>query len=147
MAQEATVRTVGVSESEGVPVVLLEARDVVVPILVSPDQAHSIRLALRGEPFERPLTHDLIVDMVAEFGGAIDRVRIDELRDGTFLAKLDAEQYHGGERRQSVFDVRASDGVAIALRVDCSIEVGEDVLEEAGRSPDRVDVRGFEEFD
>jgi bifunctional DNase/RNase len=147
MANEATVETVGVSESEGVPVVVLSAREEVVPILVSPDQAHAIRLALRGEPFERPLTHDLIVDMVAEFGGAIDRVRIDDLADGTFLAKLDAEQYHGGERKRAVFDVRASDAVAIALRVDCPIEVADAVLDAAGRSPERVDIRSFEEDD
>ncbi|MFB6219503.1 MAG: bifunctional nuclease family protein [Halobacteriaceae archaeon] len=147
MAHEATVRTVGVSESEGVPVVVLAAREEVVPILVSPDQAHSIRLALQAESFERPLTHDLIVEMAAEFGGAIDRVRIDELRDGTFLAKLDAEQYHGGERRTAVFDVRASDGIAVALRVDCPIEVSDAVLDDAGRPPDRIDIRQFEEFD
>ena len=147
MAHEATVRTVGVSESEGVPVVLLAAREEVVPILVSPDQAHSIGLALRGERFERPLAHDLVVDIVAEFGGAVDRIRIDELRDGTFLAKLDAEQYHGGERKTAVFDVRASDGIAVALRVDCPIEVSDSVVDDAGRPPDRIDLEQFDEFE
>lgn len=140
MASVATVRAVGRSGTNGVPVVLLDADDAVVPILVSSDQAHSIQLALHGEPFERPLTHDLLVEMVAEFGGAIDRARIDVLRDGTFYAKLDAERYHGGERQRSVFDVRASDAIAVALRVDCEILVSEEVIDATGRPPEAIDV-------
>jgi len=54
-------------------------------------------MALEGEPFDRPLTHDLLVDILTEFGGAIDRVRVDDLRDGTFYAKVDAERYENGE--------------------------------------------------
>jgi hypothetical protein len=101
-----------------------------------------MQLAMDGEPFERPLTHDLFVEMIAEFGGAIDRVRIDDLADGTFYAKLDAEQYHGGERKDLVFDARPSDGVALALRVDCPILVSDEVLDEAGRPPEEFDVEG-----
>ncbi|MFB6183279.1 MAG: bifunctional nuclease family protein [Haloarculaceae archaeon] len=143
MEHEATVEGVGVGVSEegpGAPVVLLRAREELLPIFVSNDQAQSMQLALDGEPFERPLTHDLLVDMVAEFGAAIDRVRIDDLSDGTFYAKIDTEQYHGGERTNMVFDARPSDGIALALRVDCSIIVTDDVLDEAGRPPEEFDV-------
>lgn len=143
-ANEATVRGLGVSvgdEGPGAPVVLLEARGEVVPIFISSDQAQSIQHALEGEPFERPLTHDLVVDMVAEFGGAIDRVRVDGLSDGTFLAKIDAEQYQGGERSRLVFDARPSDAIALALRVDCSILVTDEVIDEAGRPPEEFDIR------
>ncbi|MFB6120188.1 MAG: bifunctional nuclease family protein [Halobacteriaceae archaeon] len=136
MAHEATVEAVGVTRDGDVPVVLLSARGEVVPILVSPDQAHAIQVALDEVPFERPLTHDVLVEMVAEFGGAIDRVRVDELHDETFLAKLDAERYHGGERSRAVFDVRASDAVAIGLRADCPILVSDAVLDAAGRAPE-----------
>jgi hypothetical protein len=80
--------------------------------------------------------------MIAEFGGAIDRIRIDDLADGTFYAKVDAEQYHGGERKKLVFDARPSDGIAIALRVDCPIIITDDVLDEAGRSPEDFDLQG-----
>jgi len=137
---EATVEGVGVGVSEegerGNPVVLLQARDELVPIFVSPDQAQSMQHALDGTPFERPLTHDLFVDMVAEFGAAIDRVRIDDLADGTFYAKIDTDQYHGGERKQAVFDARPSDGIALALRVDCPLIVSDEVIDEAGRPPE-----------
>jgi hypothetical protein len=140
MAHAATVRGVGVSvrdDGERVPVVLLEAGDSVVPIFVSEDQAQSMQHALEGEPFERPLTHDLLVEMVTEFGGAIDRVRVDSLHDRTFYAKIDAEQYRDGERRELTFDARPSDGIAIALRIDCPIELADEVVDEAGR-PDEA---------
>ncbi len=139
MEHEATVEGVGVGVSEegpGAPVVLLNAREELIPIFVSTDQAQSMQLALDGEPFERPLTHDLFVEMVAEFGAAIDRVRIDDLADGTFYAKIDTEQYHGGERKQAVFDARPSDGIALSLRVDCPLIVSDEVIDEAGRPPE-----------
>jgi len=143
MKHEATVEGVGVGVSEegsGTPVVLLRAREEIVPIFVSSDQAQSMQLAIDGEPFERPLTHDLLVEMVAEFGGAIDRVRIDDLTDGTFYAKVDTEQYLEDRRKEMVFDARPSDGIAIALRVDCPLVVSDEVVDAAGRSPEEFDV-------
>ncbi|MDS0257797.1 bifunctional nuclease family protein [Haloarcula sp. S1CR25-12] len=143
MEHEATVEGVGVGVSEegaGTPVVLLRVREEIVPIFVSSDQAQSMQLAIDGEPFERPLTHDLLVEMVAEFGGAIDRVRIDDLTDGTFYAKVDTEQYLEDRRKEMVFDARPSDGIAIALRVDCPLVVSDEVVDAAGRSPEEFDV-------
>lgn len=136
MAHEADVQGLGISvgeRGEGAPVVMLAVDEQVVPIFISEDQAQSIKHALDGHPFERPLTHDLFVEMISEFGGAIDRVRVDDVREGTFLAKIDAEQYHGGERSTVVLDARPSDAIAIALRVGCPIEVAEAVLADAGR--------------
>jgi len=127
-------------EGENVPAVILSARDEYLPIFVTADQAQSIRLALSGEPFERPLTHDLLVDMVTEFGGAVDAVRIDDLADGTFYAKIDAERYDDGEPERFVFDARPSDAIALAVRVECPITVSDEILDAAGRSPDEVDV-------
>ena len=139
MEHEATVDGVGIGvgdEGGANPVVLLRARGEVIPIFVSSDQAQSMQLAIDGEPFERPLTHDLLVEMVAEFGAAIDRVRIDDLSDGTFFAKIDTEQYLGDRRKEMVFDARPSDGIALSLRVDCPLIVSDEVVDEAGRPPD-----------
>ncbi|CCQ35496.1 DUF151 family protein [Natronomonas moolapensis 8.8.11] len=145
MAHEATVSGLGVSaDDEGderAPAVVLRAGGQALAIFVSTDQAKSISHALDGRPFERPLTHDLFVEMLTEFGGAIDRVRIDDLSGRTFLAKVDAERYAGGERRELTFDARPSDAIAVALRVECPILVGEAVLDEAGRPPDAFEVR------
>jgi hypothetical protein len=145
MTHEARVRGLGMSVSDrgpDTPVVMLETSDRVVPIFISTDQAQSIQHALDREPFERPLTHDLTVEMIGEFGAAVDRVRIDGLSQGTFLAKIDVEQYRDGDRRHLTFDARPSDGIAIALRVDCPIEVADEVLSRAGRPPEEFDVTG-----
>ncbi len=144
MAHEATVHGLGISldetGEEGAPVVVLVARDEALPIFISADQAKSIQHALDGTPFERPLTHDLFVELLTEFGGAIDRVRIDGLADNTFLAKIDAERYHGGERSEVVFDARPSDAIALALRVECSIFVSDEVLDRAARPVGEFDL-------
>lgn len=150
MPHEATVHGLGVSvdgeSAEGTPadrtpVVVLRADDRAVPIFISADQAKSISHAIEGEPFERPLTHDLFVEMLTEFGGAIDRIRIDGLAENTFLAKIDAEQYAAGERSELTFDARPSDAIAIALRVECPILVSDAVIEAAGRPPDAFEFR------
>ena len=136
MSPDATVRGVGVSVDDGgdrTPVVMLDVGDSVVPIFVSDDQAQSIRLALEGGSFERPLTHDLLLEMTAEFGAAVDRVRIDDLSEVTFFAKIETEQYRDGERRTLSFDARPSDAIALALRLNCPIEVSPAVVERAGR--------------
>ncbi|MWG36700.1 bifunctional nuclease family protein [Halomarina oriensis] len=136
MSPDATVRGVGVSVDDGgdrTPVVMLDVGESVVPIFVSDDQAQSIRLALEGGSFERPLTHDLLLEMTAEFGAAVDRVRIDDLSEVTFFAKIETEQYRDGERRTLSFDARPSDAIALALRLDCPIEVSPAVVDRAGR--------------
>lgn len=140
MEHEAEVVGVGAGSAPGgdVPAVVLGVREEYVPIFVSGDQARSIGMVLEGEPFDRPLTHDLLVEVLTEFGGAIDRVRIDDLTDGTFYAKIDAQRYEDGEPESFVFDARPSDALALAVRIDCPIVVSDDVIDEAGRHPDSV---------
>lgn len=146
MDHPASVHGVGLSvddEGQGAPVVLLEARESLLPIYVTADQARAIHLARTGTPAERPLTHDLLIEMVTDLGGAIDRVRIDGLTDGTFFAKIDAERYDGGEREAFVFDARPSDGIAIAARVECTITVADEVLDDAGQPPEAFDLETY----
>jgi hypothetical protein len=148
MEHEAEVVGLGVGvndEGSNVPAVVLSARDEYLPIVITTDQARAIQLALSGEPFERPLTHDLLVEMVTEFGGAVDGVRIDDLADGTFYAKIDAERYENGRPERFVFDARPSDAVALAVRVDCPIVIGDEVLDAAGQSAEDVELEGLDE--
>ena len=143
MNHRAEVKGIGVgvdAEGGNVPAVVLQAREEYLPIVITSDQAQAIQLALSGEPFERPLTHDLLVDMITEFGGAIDSIRIDDLSDGTFFAKIDAERYEDGEPKSYVFDARPSDAVSLAVRVDCPIVVSDEVLDEAGQPPERFNL-------
>lgn len=139
MEYEATVEGVAVTQEERqVPAVILKARQEILPVFITSDQAQSIQLAINGEHFDRPLTHDLFVEMLTEFGGAVDRVRIDALQDGTFMAKLDLEQYREGERREKTFDVRPSDAIAIAVRVEAPIFITDEVMDAAGQAEETI---------
>ncbi len=145
VAEITGIATGDTPSGEEVPAALLRARGEYLPIFVTDDQADAIRRGLAGDPFERPLTHDLLVNMVTEFGGAFDRVRIDDLQEGTFYAKIDAQRYEAGEPEPLTFDARPSDAVAIAVRIDCPIEVTDDVLDAAGRSGEELGVDGVED--
>ncbi|WP_435065007.1 bifunctional nuclease family protein [Halobaculum sp. EA56] len=143
MDHEAEVAGIGVGsgpDGEEVPAVVLRARGELLPIFVTADQARSIRGGLIGEQFDRPLTHDLLLEMVTEFGGAVDSVRIDDLADGTFYGKLAAERYEDGEPEQFVFDARPSDAIALAARLECPIHVSDEVIDVAGQSPDTIEL-------
>jgi hypothetical protein len=148
MNHTAEVAGIGVGTGRGgedVPAVILAARDEYLPIVITRDQAQTIQLALSGEPFERPLTHDLMVEILTEFGGVFDCVRIDDLTDGTFYAKLDIERYHEGEAERFVFDCRPSDAIAIAVRSECPIEISDEVLDEAGQPQSALQLNDFDE--
>jgi bifunctional DNase/RNase len=148
MNHTAEVAGIGVGtgrDGEDVPAVILAAREEYLPIVITRDQAQAIQLALSGEPFERPLTHDLLVDILTEFGGAFDRVRIDDLSDGTFYAKVDLERYRDGEPERFVFDCRPSDAIAIAVRSDCEIVVSDEVLDGAGQPQSALSLNDFDD--
>lgn len=141
MEHDADVVAIGTGTGpagETVPAVILAVREECLPIFVSPDQAQSIGMSMEGEPFERPLAHDLLLELLTEFGGAVNRVRIDDLIDGTFYAKVDVERYDEGRPERFVFDARPSDALALAARVDCPIVVTDEVVEEAGQPPETV---------
>lgn len=123
--------------------VVVEAGGRYLPVMITGDQARSIQVGLSEEKFERPLTHDLLLNVITEMGGALDRIVIDDLMNGTFYAKVHAERYDGGEREEFVIDARPSDAVAIAVRTECPIEVSEEVMDEAGRAEDEIEFRGI----
>ncbi|MFB6186538.1 MAG: bifunctional nuclease family protein, partial [Halobacteriaceae archaeon] len=143
---KATIKGVGISMDQsgaGAPVVVLESHDKVLPIFVDPNQAQSIERARQGIPVERPLTHDLFADVLDKVDVTIEQVRIDDLTDETYYAKLDLTVKRGGGRETVVQDTRPSDGIALAVRKNCPIKVNEDVLAAAGQPPERLDIKPF----
>lgn len=124
------VEVAAVLDTETGPVVLL--RDVaetrVLPIWIGPAEARAIRLALAGEAFPRPLTHDLFTTVVDQLGAKLVDVEVRALRDNTFLGTGVFATAH--ERRLSV-DARPSDLIALALRADAPIFVDRVVFAEA----------------
>jgi bifunctional DNase/RNase len=98
------------------------------PIIIGAFEAQAIALELEKIQPPRPMTHDLLRDSFEAVDMEVTQVVIDELREGTFFAKI--RYRHNGEERQ--LDSRPSDAVALAVRVDAPIFVAPTVLDEAG---------------
>ncbi len=98
------------------------------PIIIGAFEAQSIALEMEGIKPPRPLTHDLMKNIIDTFGVSLQDVFINELRDGTFYAKITIE---GVSDSQEV-DSRPSDAIALAVRYGVPIFVSDEVLKEAG---------------
>jgi bifunctional DNase/RNase len=98
------------------------------PIIIGAFEAQAIALELEKIQPPRPMTHDLLRDTFEAVEVEVTEVVIDELREGTFFAKI--RYRHDGEEHQ--LDSRPSDAVALAVRVDAPIFVAPMVLDEAG---------------
>lgn len=105
------------------------------PIIIGAFEAQAIALELEKIQPPRPMTHDLIRDLYDAVGGEVSDIIIDELREGTFFAKI-RYSVNGSEEQ---LDARPSDAVAVAVRVGAPIFVSADVLEEAGIPTDETD--------
>ena len=99
------------------------------PIWIGAVEATAIAYAQQGVTPPRPMTHDLIIELLDELGAQLTGVRITALTDGVFFAFLDLTTSGGVERELSA---RPSDAIALALRVDAPITVSAEVLESAG---------------
>ncbi len=126
------------------PIVLLKevSGDRYLPIWIGAGEATAIAFAQQGVVPTRPLTHDLLRDIVGALGGELRQVRITALRDGIFFAELDF-----GDGIE--VSARPSDAIALALRTGTPIFGAEEVLDEAGIPiPDEQEdeVEKFREF-
>ncbi len=111
------------------------------PIIIGSFEAQHIALELEGIKPPRPLTHDLIKNIIEQLGFSISYVYINELRDGTFFAKIKMDVGSVDE-----VDSRPSDAIALALKFAVPIYVNEDVMNEVAFVPDKEsDEEGVEE--
>ena len=120
------------------PIVVLkdDAEKFFLPIWVGIFEANAIALQLENVSTPRPMTHDLLRNMIAELDARVTRVVINDLRDSTFFAQI---RVMAGERTLEL-DARPSDAIALALRADAPIYVAQSVLEQAQTiSPDSDD--------
>lgn len=120
-----------------VPVVLLapDASDDVLPIFIGFDEALSIARGLDAEDIGRPLTHDLLLDIIEELGGRVDHVVVNSIDDNTYIADLHLDTPRG----EGVVDARPSDSLALAARTNATIEITDSVFEEGRHSRDEFD--------
>ncbi len=132
-----------------IPCLLLRETDGehrVLPIFIGGPEATAIAFALEEVETPRPMTHDLIKDLLDELGARIERVVVTELRDATFFADI-VVSIAGAVHSVSA---RPSDAVALAVRYGAPVFAEEGVLAEAGRTtsdgaPDAI-VEQFKEF-
>src|SRR5437868_10778085 len=111
------------------PIVLLKTADGnrYLPIWIGHPEAAAILMKLQGAAAPRPLTHDLLVNILAELDVEVARVTVTELRDSTFHASITV--VHNGNELE--IDSRSSDAIAIAVRAQAPIFAADDVIEES----------------
>jgi uncharacterized protein len=117
------------------PVVLLRNEDRVLPIVVGVAEAEAIHAGLTKRDLGRPMTHDLICNLLAGLRGELKSVTIYKLENETFFAHLNIEQKNAEGAPEQVLrvDTRPSDGVAIACRVAAPILAAESVMDAAAQ--------------
>jgi len=111
------------------PIVLLKTADgnKFLPIWIGHPEAAAILMKLQGASTPRPMTHDLVTDMLGELGAEVVRITVTELKENTFYASITVQQ-NGSEIE---IDSRPSDAIALAVRADAPIFAAEDVIEES----------------
>ena len=118
--------------NSGTPIIILKDvnSETMLPIWVGAYEANAIALEIEKIAPQRPLTHDLLRNLVMEMGARVERVVVTELRDNTFFAVIEMRDKDG---HALSLDSRPSDAIALALRADCPIFVNEEVIK-ASRS-------------
>lgn len=98
------------------------------PILIGIAEAEAIKRRLQGVQVPRPMTHDLLANIIEAFGGTLESIAINDLSDHTFYAKLNIR---GADDEVIEIDSRPSDAIALGVSQDVPIYVEEHVLEDA----------------
>jgi len=129
MEVEMRIRGLMMDPVTNMPIVLLKESDseTVLPIWVGVPEANAIALEIEKVSTPRPMTHDLLKNLLMGLETTVRKVVVTELRDDTFYAVIWLD--HGGEVIS--IDSRPSDALALALRMDCPIFVEEEVLKAA----------------
>lgn len=127
MEIEVKIRALMMDPNSGTPIIILKDvnSETMLPIWVGTYEANAIALEIEKIAPQRPMTHDLLRNLIVEIGAQVNRVVVTELRDNTFFAVIEMSTMEGG--RMSL-DSRPSDAIALALRADCPIFVDMDVI-------------------
>lgn len=146
MEVEVKVGALIMDPQSGTPIVVLRGieEEVVLPIWVGTFEAHAIALEIEKTVPQRPLTHDLLRNVITQLKAVVERVIITDLRDNTFFAVVELSHETLGT---ITIDSRPSDAIALALRFSSSIWVRRDVLDAAGTSVVNAPSESDEDFE
>ena len=128
MLVEVKIGALIMDPNSNTPIVVLKSidSDTILPIWVGAFEANAIALEIEKIVPQRPMTHDLLRNLIVESGLQINRVVINDLRENTFYAIIEMSDSQGNAIK---LDARPSDAIALALRVDCPILVEQKVLD------------------
>ncbi|HKR59404.1 MAG TPA: bifunctional nuclease family protein [Pyrinomonadaceae bacterium] len=133
MEIEVKIRALMMDPNSGTPIIILKdtESDTMLPIWVGAYEANAIALEIEKIAPPRPMTHDLLRNLITELGMQVERVVVTSLRDNTFFAVIEMRQNDGS---RMVLDSRPSDAIALALRADCPIFVDMEVIKASRNS-------------
>jgi bifunctional DNase/RNase len=111
------------------PIVLLKTAEgnKFLPIWIGHPEAAAILMKLQGATTPRPMTHDLVTDILGQLQATVTRITVTELRENTFYAQITVQQ----DGSEIEVDSRPSDAIALALRADAPIFAADEVIEES----------------
>jgi bifunctional DNase/RNase len=126
MEIEMKIRGLMMDPSANTPIIILKDinGEAMLPIWVGAFEANAIALEIEKLPSQRPMTHDLLKNLVSELNATVRRVVITDLINNTFFAVIEISK----ENEVIYLDARPSDAIALALRADCPIYVNEEVI-------------------
>lgn len=126
---EMFVTGVALDVRTNIPLVILNdnERKYTLPIWIGQAEAQAIARGLTGAETERPMTHDLMVDLIDSLEAEVDSIEINSYEESTFFASIIITDKSGNNL---AIDARPSDAISIALRLEASIFVSEKILEE-----------------
>jgi bifunctional DNase/RNase len=112
------------------PIVLLKTADgnKFLPIWIGHPEAAAILMKLQNASTPRPMTHDLVTDILGQLDAKVVRITVTELRENTFYAQVTVQQ----DGQEIDIDSRPSDAIALAIRAEAPIFAADDVIEESG---------------
>src|ERR1044072_524196 len=127
MEIEVKIRALMMDPNSGTPIIILKDvnSETMLPIWVGAYEANAIALEIEKIAPQRPMTHDLLRNLIVEMGARVERVVVTELRDNTFFAVIEMRTLDGAAL---MLDSRPSDAIALALRADCPIFVDMEVI-------------------
>src|SRR4026209_1642957 len=134
MEIEVKIRALMMDPNSGTPIIILKdvGSETMLPIWVGAYEANAIALEIEKIAPPRPMTHDLLRNLIVELGVQVERVVVTSLRDNTFFAVIEMQMSDGN---RMVLDSRPSDAIALALRADCPIFVDAEVIKASRNTP------------
>jgi bifunctional DNase/RNase len=126
------VAFISIDASSGSPILFLREKEgdpkLMLPIWIGQGEALAIQFQLKGEEPLRPMTHDLMKDVIESLDANVDAVHVHTMKDSTYFGQIDLE----ANGKTLEIDARPSDSIAIALRFDAPIYVAEPIVQEIG---------------